>query len=83
MSVFQSPWVYLKSKYRVYKQILQVDKFVDFGYKNTLLDQNFSFMWSTKPSNMNEKQKNVGQNHTHVGIFKKAQEVKIPLCPST
>ena len=31
---------------------------------------------------MNQKQKNVGQTHTHVGIFKKAQEVKVPLFPS-
>ena len=66
----------------MYKRILQVDELVDFGYKNTLLDQNFSFIWSTKPSNMNQKQKNVGQTHTHVGIFKKAQEVKVPLFPS-
>ena len=66
----------------MYKRILQVDKLVDSGSKKTLLDQNFSFMWSTKSSDMNQKQKNFGQTHTHVGIFKKAQEVRIPLCPS-
>ena len=66
----------------MYKRILQVDKVVDFRYKNVLLDQNFSFTWSTEPSNIDLKQKNIGQIHTYVRIFKKAQEVKIPLCPS-
>ena len=68
--------------YRVYKQILQVDKVVDCRYKNALLDQDLSFTWSTKPSNYDLKQENVGQIHNYVWIFKKAQEVKISLCPS-
>ena len=68
--------------YRVYKGILQVDKVVDFKYKNALLDQNVSFTWSAEPSNIDLKQKYVGQIHKYVRIFKKAQEVKIPLCPS-
>ena len=44
-------------QYRVEKRNLQVDRTVDFRYKNALFDQNFSFAWSTKPFNINSKQK--------------------------
>ena len=57
---------------RVNKRILQVDKVADFRYKNELLDQNFSFTWSTDPSNIDFKQKDVGQIYKFVRIFKKA-----------
>ena len=53
-------YYYRLHQYRVYKRILQVDKVVDFRYKNVLLDQNFSFTWSKGPSNIDLKQKNVG-----------------------
>ena len=58
--------------YSVAKANLHAYRYVDFGYKNTLLNHNFGFAWSIYPSNIESKPKML------VGLIAMLESAKMP-----